>query len=145
MRAVLAAPTDAPTETVLCDHSWAIRMKPKSERKDKAKERSIIVNLRKCVTCKTERLQQEMIRLTVDYRTNEVHFNQPGKHLKAPPLGRSAYLCRSQQCLQTALKGSRLKFALEGRRVKDMPGKRSIRWPLEPQLIKLISSNCTEP
>jgi predicted RNA-binding protein YlxR (DUF448 family) len=86
-----------------------------------------------------------MIRLTVDHCSNEVHFNQASVALKGKLLGRSAYLCGSQECLAAALKGTRLKYALEGRRAKGVPPKRSIQWPLEPQLMKLIASKCTEP
>jgi len=86
-----------------------------------------------------------MIRLTVDYRSNEVRFNQGSATEGAIVLGRSAYLCGSKRCFSEALKGARLKFALEGRRSKISANKRQIRWPLEPQLIKLISSKCTEP
>src|SRR5258708_7413712 len=120
-------------------------MGARQSRAAEMEERSKIINLRKCVTCKKGGTQREMIRLTVDHRSNEVRFNQPSKTPKTKLIGRSAYLCRSEECLSAALKGTRLKFALEGRRAKGVPSKRSIQWPLEPQLIKLISSKCTEP
>ncbi|PWU02677.1 MAG: hypothetical protein C5B53_01385 [Candidatus Melainabacteria bacterium] len=107
--------------------------------------RSKIINPRRCVACRKEGAQKEMIRLTVDHRSNEVHFNQTSKGPKAKLHGRSAYLCRAQECLTATLKGTRLKYALEGRRAKGVPGKRLIQWPLEPQLMKLIASKCTEP
>ena len=108
-------------------------------------ERSKIINVRRCVTCKKAGAQKEMIRLTVDHRSNEVHFNQTSNGPKTKLFGRSAYLCASQACFAAALKGTRLKYALEGRRAKGVPAKRSIKWPLEPQLMKLIASKCTEP
>jgi hypothetical protein len=86
-----------------------------------------------------------MIRLTVDYRSSEVCLNKPSTGKKGKLQGRSAYLCGSRECFNKALKGNRLKFALEGRRAKGSSGKRTIGWPLEPQLIKVISSECTEP
>jgi hypothetical protein len=84
------------------------------------------------------------VKLTVDHVTNEVHLKilqQESRKI----FGRSAYLCRSQKCLAAALKGVRLRYALEGRKSKGSVTKRSIRWPLEPQLIKVIEEHCTEP
>jgi predicted RNA-binding protein YlxR (DUF448 family) len=84
------------------------------------------------------------MKLTVDHVTNEVHLKiLQGDFPKI--FGRSAYLCRSQKCLVAAFKGMRLRHALEGRKSKGSVTKRSIRWPLEPQLIKVIEEHCTEP
>jgi hypothetical protein len=47
-------------------------------------------------------------------------------------------------CAQQALKGARLKVAIEGRIKKSKQNKRSIQWPLEPQLIYEIERLCTE-
>lgn len=96
-----------------------------------------------------------MFRLTVDHETNQVGLND-----REPPdstelhtaaestskklFGRSAYICRNENCVQQAAKSNRLKLALEGRRIKGVEPKRRIVWPLEPQLIQLISSKCTE-
>ncbi len=59
--------------------------------------------------------------------------------------GRSAYLCRSEKCVQTSIKTTRLKFALNGRQSKPELSKFRINWPLESQLIKDILTICTEP
>ena len=85
------------------------------------------------------------MRLTVDYQTGSLELNSQEVSLKSPVMGRSAYICLSVQCVEQALKGHRLKGALEGRKKKGMPNKRSIQWPLEPQLILVIKGMCTEP
>jgi hypothetical protein len=88
-----------------------------------------------------------MFRLTVDHISNQVCLNDPlvSKSRTTRIFGRSAYLCRQVRCVSEAGKNHRLKLALEGRRIKGVEPKRRIAWPLEPQLIQLISSKCTEP
>jgi len=71
-------------------------------------------------------------------------LNKPSQD-KTTVNGRSAYICSSVQCVNGALKGNRLKFALAGRQAKSKTAKRNIFWPLESQLIKDILSICTEP
>jgi len=63
---------------------------------------------------------------------------------KSAVLGRSVYLCRKQRCLQQALKGNRLKIALQGGRGRKEQPKRQIKWPLESSLIHTLTSTCTE-
>lgn len=58
--------------------------------------------------------------------------------------GRSAYLCRNAKCLETALKTTKLKHALEGRKKKDAPSSRRISWPLESELIQRLRAECTD-
>jgi len=104
------------------------------------------INVRTCIVCRADRPQEQFIRLTVDFSSNEVRLNEQNDQTGKPHIhGRSAYFCRSSSCAQAALKNTRLKLALEGRKKKGTPPKRSISWPLEPQLIKLISAECTEP
>lgn len=94
-----------------------------------------------CVACRKSRPRSDLLRLTVDSQDGVVKLN-PGS---AKINGRSAYLCPSSNCLNLALKGTRLKYALEGRKVKGSNKQRSISWPLESQLIQVISAGCTEP
>ena len=58
--------------------------------------------------------------------------------------GRSAYLCRDAKCLEIALKTTKLKQALEGRKRKGVPSWRKIPWPLEAQLIHSMRTECTD-
>src|SRR4029434_1712621 len=99
---------------------------------------------RLCVACRKLKLKSELMRLTVNHVTSVVELNQQESSAKSPVMGRSAYICLSEQCVEQALKGHRLKGALEGRKKKGTPNKRSIQWPLEPQLIKDMSCLCTE-
>jgi len=95
---------------------------------------------RLCVACRRMKPRTELIRLTADNLTGHVRIN----HEKPPLMGRSVYLCRSQSCLAQALKGNRLKGALEGRKGKNLANRRTVKWPLEAQLIHDISCQCTE-
>ncbi len=98
--------------------------------------------MRICVTCRVSRNQSELIRLTVDHLSGRVVLNQSSS---TSWHGRSAYLCRSQSCLDKACKGTRLKVALSGRMQKNKNIRPAISWPLEPQLIKDMAQLCTEP
>ncbi len=99
---------------------------------------------RLCIACRTMKLRLDLMRLTVDHASGAIELNQSESAGKGSPMGRSAYICISEECLAQALKGHRLKGALEGQKKKGRPNKRSVRWPLEPQLIKDMSRVCTE-
>jgi predicted RNA-binding protein YlxR (DUF448 family) len=58
--------------------------------------------------------------------------------------GRSAYICRTAACLELALKTSKLKHALEGRKKKGVEGSRRVSWPLEAQLIQSLFAECSD-
>ncbi|MBS1953431.1 MAG: YlxR family protein [Cyanobacteria bacterium SZAS-4] len=95
---------------------------------------------RLCVSCRNKKPQIELIRLTVDHLSGAVKLNNE----KSPVHGRSAYLCRSRACVTQALKGGRLKHALEGRKVKGVTNTRLVRLPLESQLIHDMTVMCTD-
>ena len=105
---------------------------------------SIPINERVCVACRKPYCREKLIRLTIDSANSKIVLNDPSQ-FKTRVNGRSAYMCSSSQCVNSALKGNRLKYALTGRQVKSEIAKRSILWPLESQLIKDILSICTEP
>ncbi|MBI4533673.1 MAG: DUF448 domain-containing protein [Candidatus Melainabacteria bacterium] len=92
------------------------------------------------MSCRKTKPRCELVRLGLDGLTGQV------KLLSCKELlwGRSAYLCCSQPCLDAALKGTRLKAALEGRKRKDRAKQRLISWPLEAQLIQELSSHCAQ-
>ncbi len=73
-----------------------------------------MLSTRICVACRLKKAQKDLIRLTCDFQTGEVYLNAGDKRLS----GRSCYLCRQKTCVDQALKGLRLKGALEGRKVK---------------------------
>lgn len=100
-------------------------------------------HLRLCIACRKFSPQTSLLRLTVDRRSGTVALNQ-AQSGAARVCGRSAYICASNSCLDAALKGTRLKQALQGRKLKGAPEKRSVAWPLESQLIHTLRSKCTE-
>ena len=99
---------------------------------------------RLCVGCRKLYPIEKLMRLTVDPVSSTVVLNQSGGATHKIN-GRSAYFCRTQQCFNSATKGTRLKFALSGRQAKPGESKRQVLWPLESQLIKDILRICTEP
>ena len=100
--------------------------------------------LRICVGCRQKKPRSSLLCLTVDHTSNVVALSGKGSSLKAAIHGRSAYICALKSCLDQALKGTRLKAALEGRKIKGNEKKRSISWPLDPQLIHDMSLRCTD-
>ncbi|HEY9720073.1 MAG TPA: YlxR family protein [Trichormus sp.] len=93
-----------------------------------------------CIACRCRKERHLLIKVTVDYKTYEVVLGDENRRCN----GRSAYLCKKQSCVTQALKGTRLRAALEGRKGKNLANRRTIKWPLEPQLIQQISAQCAE-
>ena len=58
---------------------------------------------RKCVSCNEIKNAQEMIKITKDFKTNEIIINANNFHF-----GRSAYICKNENCIKTALKKDKL-------------------------------------
>ncbi|MBN9393744.1 MAG: YlxR family protein [Candidatus Melainabacteria bacterium] len=92
------------------------------------------ITKRLCIICRKSIDRKEMIRLTLECTTGKIVLNTNYKKY----FGRSAYLCRSQSCIDSALKTPRIKQALEGRKTKGRPNQRKVAWPLEAQLMESI-------
>ncbi len=122
-------------------------------------------HLRLCVACRQQKPQQQLLRLTVNnddgvvYLVDRLDKLQDTAFLKQKTQsdctlvclhakGRSAYLCRNTNCLEQGLKGVRVKHALSGRPpAKTHKLNRTnavVKWPLEAQLIKVLTTKCTE-
>lgn len=105
------------------------------------------------MSCRQLKARAELVRLVFDYQTRKLSLapcgslktssadNHSGKIFLS---GRSAYLCPSKACLAQALETMKLKNAIEGRRKKGIPSSRQLAWPLEAQLIKALSQECTD-
>ncbi|MBK8220726.1 MAG: DUF448 domain-containing protein [Candidatus Obscuribacter sp.] len=102
------------------------------------------------MACRVKRPQQELVRVTYDFRSGCPGFTPTipkdfgteagGNHVK---LGRSAYFCPSEACLHQVLTTTKLKAALEGRRKKGVASHRRMAWPLEAQLIEALTQECS--
>jgi predicted RNA-binding protein YlxR (DUF448 family) len=92
--------------------------------------------------CRRKQPRAGLLRLTVAWKSGEVLLNVPENGAQAVH-GRSAYLCRSGECIKQALKGNRLKQALEGGRGRKDRPRRQIGWPLESSLIHTLTTTCT--
>jgi predicted RNA-binding protein YlxR (DUF448 family) len=97
------------------------------------------------VVCRKLKMRQTLIRLTRDYQNRNVMLNKSGTRVSGGILqGRSAYICKTAACLDIALKSSKLKHALEGRKKPGMEGQNRVPWPLEAQLIQSIQAECSD-
>ena len=67
------------------------------------------IPLRMCVTCRTMRPKRELIRLVAS-QDGEISLDPTGKKP-----GRGAYVCRSRQCLEAAIRGRKLDKGLKTR------------------------------
>ena len=63
---------------------------------------------RKCITCQKTVSRENLIKITKDFKTNEIILT-PSKN----DFGRSAYICKSQDCINGALKKNKLSKALK--------------------------------
>ncbi|MDD3420056.1 MAG: YlxR family protein [Candidatus Gastranaerophilales bacterium] len=66
--------------------------------------------LRKCIACGEFFDRKKMIRLLKNHTNNQIVINPDNK-----TFGRSAYLCKNEDCLKTAIKKSRFQKALRGK------------------------------
>ena len=85
------------------------------------------------------------MRITCDFRNRNVMLNKaavPG-HTETVQ-GRSAYVCKTAACLELALKTTKLKYGLEGRKKKGQENAKRVSWPLEAQLIQSLFAECSD-
>ena len=61
------------------------------------------MNERKCCACNTKKDKKEFIKITKDYKTDEIIINPDKFHF-----GRSLYICKSKSCIDTAFKKDRI-------------------------------------
>lgn len=64
--------------------------------------------LRQCTTCRSIKPKEELIRITKDSITNEVKINN-----NCEVCGRSVYICKNIQCLETAIKKKKIEHLLK--------------------------------
>lgn len=107
------------------------------------KDKRAFKHARLCLVCRQYFSQEQLLRLTAQSASGSVVLNQAQRGA-ARVCGRSAYVCCALSCVEAALKGTRLKQALQGRKLKGAPQKRSVAWPLESQLIHTMRTKCTE-
>ncbi len=63
---------------------------------------------RKCQGCKELKDADSMYKITKEYKSNDIYFNPNSKIL-----GRSAYVCKNNNCIKLMLKKKTLKNALK--------------------------------
>ena len=62
---------------------------------------------RKCVGCGVVKDRAEFIKLTVEHSSKEIYVN-PENNIN----GRSAYICKDENCIKTAIKKDRISKSL---------------------------------
>lgn len=63
---------------------------------------------RQCVSCKEYKDKTELIRITKDYKTNNLQINED-----AAVNGRSLYICKNEKCVETAIKKKKIEYFLK--------------------------------
>ncbi len=63
---------------------------------------------RQCVSCREYKEKSELIRITKDYKTNELKLNE-----NSNVNGRSLYICKDEKCLESAIKKRKIEHFLK--------------------------------
>lgn len=63
---------------------------------------------RQCVSCREYKEKTELIRITKDYKTNELQINE-----ESNIQGRSLYICKNEKCVSTAIKKKKIEHFLK--------------------------------
>ena len=66
--------------------------------------------LRQCACCKEYKDKNELIRITKDNKTGEIILNNNNE-----VTGRSCYICKNAQCIETALKKKKIDLCLKAK------------------------------
>ncbi|MBQ9245411.1 YlxR family protein [bacterium] len=66
--------------------------------------------LRQCACCKQYKDKTELIRITKDYKTNEIKINTDNS-----VMGRSLYICKNEECITNLLKKKKIEHVLKGK------------------------------
>ncbi len=64
--------------------------------------------LRQCINCKQMKKKEDLIRITKDYKTNEIKINN-----ESSITGRSVYICKSPECITNTLKKKKIEKLLK--------------------------------
>ena len=64
--------------------------------------------LRQCISCKKYKQKKELIRITQNKKTGEVNINN-----NLLFTGRSAYICKNNECIKIAIKKKRIENSLK--------------------------------
>ncbi len=64
--------------------------------------------LRQCCFCRHYKNKNDLIRITKDYKTGELKLNN-----NQIIMGRSAYICKNEDCISNALKKRKIEISLK--------------------------------
>ncbi len=64
--------------------------------------------LRQCCFCRSYKIKDELIKITKNHKTGELELNN-NRNIT----GRSAYICKNENCISNALKKKKIETALK--------------------------------
>ena len=65
---------------------------------------------RQCASCREIKNKEDLIKITKDFKTNEIKINQENK-----VQGRSVYICKNTECIEKAFKKNRIETLLKSK------------------------------
>lgn len=65
---------------------------------------------RQCASCREIKNKEDLIKITKDFKTNEIKVNQEND-----VQGRSVYLCKNLECVEKAFKKNRIEVLLKSK------------------------------
>lgn len=65
---------------------------------------------RQCASCREIKNKEDLIKITKDFKTNEIKVNQENE-----VQGRSVYLCKNLECVEKAFKKNRIEALLKSK------------------------------
>ena len=70
---------------------------------------------RQCASCREIKNKEDLIKITKDFKTNEIKVNQ-GNEVQ----GRSVYLCKNPECIEKAFKKNRIEQLLKSKQPENI-------------------------
>lgn len=70
---------------------------------------------RQCASCREIKNKEDLIKITKDFKTNEIKINQENK-----VQGRSVYLCKNLECIEKAFKKNRIEQLLKSKQPENI-------------------------
>ena len=70
---------------------------------------------RQCVSCREIKNKEDLIKITKDFKTNEIKVNQEND-----VQGRSVYLCKNEECIEKAFKKNRIERLIKSKTPENL-------------------------
>lgn len=84
--------------------------------------------VRKCIVCGEKKFVQNLIKITKDFKTNEISVNQSND-----VMGRSVYICKNEECVNKAFLKDKIFRSLKFNTEKEI--KEKIKTVLQEKIV----------